>query len=346
MKHDLVYDWLHIYGNDPPIPNATIFEVPQTQQHIASNAQLYIKDSQFVGSNGDYGGAIYYNSKEGYKALIESSTFQQCKYVANGGAIYNIQAEFVISKCCSSSCYSQDLTLGAQFIYSTTKRSANVKNDILDSAVSFSMPSSSTPTGGNTLSMSNGIIHIDKVNISNNYCKYYTALYVLMESNIAEQQCSIQYSSFNHNLASIDKIIYIESLCTSFIEHSNIILNHDSGTNGLISAESQMSINHCCILNNTANYIFHGNNRILNIIDSTIDQLTYNNVQIDADETVVCSFVNNLRFTQNDEICFSTPDKFFLKTYFQNCKMITYKQWIQLCPSLFLIHMFLKRGNQ
>ena len=171
--------------------------------------------------------------------LIELSIFSECKSTYAGGAIcQRTQGECVVKQCCGLQCYSTTSGYEGQFIRTDLSNDSNKKNRVLDSSVSHSMENSENPSWGYTLDLRYGTIQINTVNLSNNICNYYSAVYAY-PSTSSNTACSITYSSINSNEARSSQIIRFDRNDQKY----NI---------------RPTNIKDCCIMKNEAKYIFYG----------------------------------------------------------------------------------------
>ena len=285
---------LHNGWTDPDVgfsgsPSKANIEYPRTTQYTSEANELYISECLFKGCSGDYGGAIYYTTMEKCgEMLVEKSTFNQCTCTYYGGAIYKENGECVVKQCCGLQCYSTNNN--GQFIY-TSLNNANQKNRVLDSSVSHSMKDSDHPSWSSTLDLRLGTIQINTVNLSNNICNYYSAVYALPSTS--DTACSITYSSINSNEARTYQIIWFNRNTNYEITQSNIINNIDQGSFGLIQCDGPTNITDCCIMKNVAKYIIAGYNGYTYLKNCSIDFPLNGNItgSVSISETAETSFI-------------------------------------------------------
>ena len=158
------------------------------------------------------------------------------------------------------------------------------------------MENSENPSYGYTLDLRLGTIQINTVNLSNNICNYYSAVYAYPSSTSSSNTaCSITYSSINSNEAKEYTIIWFDRNTNYEITQSNIINNKvpTTSNNGLIQTYGPTDIKDCCIMNNVAKYIIAGYNGYTYLKNCSIDFTLNGNIlgSVSISETAETSFI-------------------------------------------------------
>ena len=189
------------------------------------------------------------------------NTFTSCKTTnTRGGGIYfsnTNNGECVIFHTCCFDCSSKrtdtsSSTLG-QYAYIVTKNNdASFKNEVNESTITGIKKESAYPRYALRLDYSN--IICSSVNITNNECYYYPALYCCPAVKTDIITCFIIYTSIVNNSAKGGcGCIWLGSTgSTQIISTSNIINNKqdDSSTQAIIFTYGNLCINESCIIGN------------------------------------------------------------------------------------------------
>ena len=194
--------------------------------------------------------------------FVEETTFTTCKTTNYyGGGIYfcnTANGQCVIFHTCSFNCSSKrtdsSSTYG-QYAYIRTKNNdAGFKNEVNETTITGSKNESTYPWCALDLEYSN--IICSSVNITNNECYYYPALYCYPASTTYLYTCSIIYTSIVNNSAKggYGCIWLHNSGSKQFIFTSNIINNkQDSSNYATIRTNGHLFINESCIIGNNEN---------------------------------------------------------------------------------------------
>jgi hypothetical protein len=267
-----------------------------------SASSVYVSDCLFNRiTSGSYGGALYCTSATYF--LIELSSFFSCKTSGGwGGALHfenSNSGQCVLYSVCGNDCNGSSY---AQFSRICVKDDATSKNYVNYSSIARCV---------NEYSNVNYILYHDygkicypSVNISMNKCGSYSGVYCYPHSNSNYVTCSLSYSSFTDITSSVQTCIWFNRDPKCEIKCCNILRNKEApGSNGLIRLPGNCMIEDCCILENTATYIFY-------VYSSSTLSLTLSNCTVDKttsvgsfriQNTVTKSFIHGLNHmsTQN-----------------------------------------------
>jgi hypothetical protein len=293
--------WNDFYNSQQPTP---INKQKYTSRLSLSSASVYISNCLFVSiTSTSSGGALYCSTSVTY-LLIESSSFFSCKTSNAGGAIYfdNSNGQSVLHEVCGNDCFSTSGSHG-QFTYVYVKNDATSKNYVNYSSVIHCV--SESTSAWFMLLLNGGKICCQAVNISMNKCGYRSGIYCCPFNDLNTVTCSLLYSSFTDNNATVHGCIRIEIgssnneiKCCNILRNTQVSLN-DQGT---IITDYNLKIEDSCILENVANYIFfvHYSSYKITLSNCTVDKTT-NNGYLTIQSTVTKSFILALNHmsTQN-----------------------------------------------
>jgi hypothetical protein len=277
-------------------------------QSFYNSRQTYSTGSVYVLSclfskcrSSSSGGALYCSSVT--HLLIELTSFFSCKTDSQGGAIYfsNSGGQSVLHGVCGNDC----CTTGSahyQFAYINVNNGASSKNYVNYSSITRCVTDISNTYF--TLYLNYGNIFCPSINMSMNKCYYYSGVYCYPYSDSSYVTCSLSYSSFtNNNSPDRTCLLFDRSGAKHEMKYCNVLRNTQGTSNyGIIYAYGNSMIQDCCILENTATYIFFVNNPsyYITLSNCTVDSTSYNrNLVIQS--TATKSFIHGLRHmsTQN-----------------------------------------------
>ena len=296
-----------------------------TNRFILSNrGDAYVANCNFHDITSDSrGGAIGCSTSSESstivaRLLIEETTFTTCKTtnIKGGGIFFNngYTGECVIFRTCAFDCSSTNSSnsLGGQYAYIITNNEATCKNEVNETTITgIKKQASAYPHYALRLQYSN--IICSSVNITNNECCYYTALYCCPNYDASAFTCCIIYTSIVNNSANGGYGCIL--LCTAFSRHliftSNIINNKQS-TNvvATILTYVNLFINESCIIgNNEGRRVFYedGNSCQITITNCTLDSDIITKTRYSGTFIILSSkeynFINGLRHivTENCE---------------------------------------------
>ena len=214
------------------------------------------------------GGAFSSDSTDIERVFIEETIFSSCTASNKGGGVYFINqanGQCVISRtrsmyCQATSSSSSTITYTeGQFACINVNYDASAKNEVNESIIYESTKGSQYSQY--TLYLSCGKIICSSTNITQNECKYYTAL-AFISSYADPISCLIVCSSIVNNSA-YEGCIYTENSCAKqLILTSNILYNkHENIQYGAtIHTYANLFINESCILKNEPDYLFYQGN--------------------------------------------------------------------------------------
>jgi hypothetical protein len=264
-----------------------------------SASSVYVSNCLFNRiTSGSDGGALYCTSATYF--LIESSSFFSCKTSSyQGGAIYfenTNSGQSVLYGVCGHDCCSTytDGNSCFQFARMCVKDNAAYKNNVNYSSVSCCVNENSNSYY--LMNLIYGKSFCPSVNISMNKCGYHSAIYCYPSSDSNYVTCSFSYSSFTDNTASVQICIYFNRNGPRFeMNYCNILRNKEfSSSHGIFYVPGNCMIKDCCILDNTATYIFYvWSSSTLTISNCTVDNTT-NNGYLTIKNTVTKSFIHRL----------------------------------------------------
>ena len=318
----LIKSWndQNIYDSTPPVTNIT-FNTTQTSHYTTVDVKVWILNSLFgpISYSLGNGGAISHSNTG--EVLIEFCSFKQCiitSQIYSSGAIYISQSNIVLNKCCGYQCYTQSPDHYGLFLY--TDLSYTSKCNLLDISVAHSMESYTTPTVGDPLNLIGGTMLLHTINISDNFCKQYSAFQCTPNSATSAQHY-VLFASINGNHASEISIILFYArdgnpICTFDVTYCNIIYNFDSGGNGLLYSHHNVQVKECCFMNNTASYLFYGvretgcNIHVVNCtVDHDQDNLTAGSVILSSGVwTATSHFLIPIKCTEKEGYCIASYD--------------------------------------
>jgi hypothetical protein len=283
--------WNDYFTGSPTNYNSQTHGTGQT----LSGTNVYVSNCLFRSiTSTSNGGAFYCSSVT--CLLVESSSFFSCKTSANlGGAIhfYNYNSgECVLYKVCAYDCCSN---YEYQFAYIFLKDSVSGKDYVNYSSIVRCVNENSNSRY--TFSLFYGNIRCPSDNISMNKCNIrLIPCYPAIDSNSVT--CSFSHTTFTDNTATGSNCFYLYRPGPKYeIKSCNILRNTEgsSGSGGIIYAEGNLMINDCCILENTATYIFFqsSSSYTITLSNCTVDKTT-NNQKLVIQNTATKSFIHGL----------------------------------------------------
>jgi hypothetical protein len=308
--HQTKHAWNDFFsGNLAPTLNSSEYSSRQT----LSASSVYVSNCLFksIMVTSVNGGALYVTSTT--YLLIESSSFFSCKTSnAHGGALYlsNSGGQCVLYKVCGYDCYSTYSGSNSpcyQFSYIGVKDDATSKNYVNYSSITRCINENSN--SHYTLYHDYGKISYPSVNISMIKCQYYSAIYCAPSSDSNSVTCSFSYSSITDNTASGHTCIWFNRNGPKYeMKYCNILRNKEvSSSNGIFYVPGNWIIEDCCILENTATYIFYvWSSSTLTLSNCTVDKTT-NNGRLTMQNTVTKSFIHGLNHISTRN-CYSEYD--------------------------------------
>jgi hypothetical protein len=241
------------------------------------------------------GGALYCTSNY---LLAVSSSFFSCNASAEyGGAIYfnnAVSGECILHGLCGNGCCTTHTSSAwGQFAWITVKNDASSKNYINYSSISRCGDSNSDAR--QTLRHENGKDFCQSVNISMSKCVYRSGIICTPNKDSISVTCSLSYSTFADNNASIYNCISCYSEVVKFeINFCNILRNKQVTLyqEGTIFTIGNLMIKNSCILENEATYIFYrySSSYSITLSNCTVDKTTCNQNLI-IQSTVSKSFI-------------------------------------------------------
>ena len=310
-RNDLLYrSWEEFdFGGSP----AQYFN--KNSRLALAELKVYIKESSFtlLFPENSNGGAISYNAGESAQMLIELSSFISCVCSNTGGAIHLNNGEVACNKCCFCGCYSTTDIYAGQCISFVVKDSLEKKNYLIDSSIIHSMRSFFFESHSAIINMRYGDIKLNKINVSNNKCKY-NMIYVEPSYSINEikTSCNLIYCSIEKNEATMFRIVLFGSTeSKSEIKYSNIIDNQNKNeSNAMIQTSGHLNVYNCFIFDFRSILLFKGEILLDNC--SIITRLKENEI---AQGYVIFgstnyNFVNEIEFTSDEKgYCKASIDK-------------------------------------
>jgi hypothetical protein len=318
-------------------PANSFYSKTFNSRQTPSDSSLYVSNCLFksISSTSD-GGALYsYSSMT--LLLVESTSFFSCKTSGSyGGAIffYHSSGQSVLHEVCGFDC---SANAHYHFLWSQVNNAASKKNYINYSSISRCDNSGRW----HTFCLYNGKICFPSVNVSLNKCYGQSLFYYpFVYSNSVT--CSLSYSSFADNTATVYTCFYLCSDGAKYeIKSCNILRNTQGslGSEGTIATWGNLKIEDSCILENKANNIFYSASSYpITLSNCTVDS-TSNNGYLTTQNTVTKCFILRLNHmsTQN---CHSEYDSAVTPTLFIQSPSSSKKR-IRLCllkyKSLFLM---------
>jgi hypothetical protein len=293
----------------PSTNKTTLSSQTYTSRQNPSGAGVYVLDCLFRDITYPYGGGgalRCYGSVPYF--LVESTTFLSCKTGGGylGGAIFfsnSDNGQSVLHKVCGYDCCAGG---SFQFAFISVSKSASCKNYVNYSSTVRCVKSDAD----STLRLGSGKICCSSVNSSLNKCYQYSGIDCL-NSVI----CSLAYSSFADNDADKSVCLLIDTGAKCEIKSCNILRNTQSSlsSKGTICTYGNLNIEHSCILENTADYIFYQYSSYyysttVTLSYCTVDKTT-NNGNLTIQSTVTKSFILELNH-MSTQSCHSEYDSF------------------------------------
>jgi hypothetical protein len=239
-----------VYGQSYSPTNYT---GPQYTQTLSPNANdVYVHDCVFsYCSSSSNGGALFCSSSV-YRLLIEQTTFISCSTSGSyGGGIYFLSTtygECVLSRICGFNCSAKSTS---HFAYVEIKNNVNNKNHFNDSTITHT----SVQTGNYPMRINCGSILCPSINITNNLCEAFPALYSNPTGGVSSETSHISCSSIVNNTANGDWgcMALSGSTTSQRIDTCNIINNNQMTLSSLqiiVHASSNLLIKDSCLLGN------------------------------------------------------------------------------------------------
>jgi hypothetical protein len=282
-------------------PTTPLSPKEYTSRQTVSGTYVYVSNCLFnqCSSTSD-GGALYCSSVT--YLLVESSSFLSCKTSATNGAIFfqnTNSGECVLYKVCGNDCCSTNLYF--QFADISVKDAASSKNYVNYTSITRCVNEDSN--SGSTLYLRYGKNICLSVNMSMNKCGIQTGFSSQPFSDSSSVTCSLLYCSFTDNIVTQYRCnrfdrgsAKYEMKCCNFLRNSQV-----SSSYGLIEAYGTTTIEDCCILENSATYIFYTSSYTVTLSNCTVDKTTNNNGNLNIQNTVTKGFILALNHmsTQN-----------------------------------------------
>jgi hypothetical protein len=282
------------------VPSRTYEKQETSTRQSFSDQSVYVLSCLFTNcKSSSNGGALHCSASVAY-FLVGSSSFFSCNTSSrDGGAIYfenTGSGPCVLNEVCCYNCYS---TYGSyscgMFAYIRVYDSTSSKNYVNYS--SFTRCRNENSGSCYPVYLEYGKTYCTSVNVSMNKCHYQSGIICYPSFDSISVSCSISYSSFIDNNAFGYNCIYLYRTGTRLeIICSNIIRNTQGSPNtqGTIYANGNMMIQHSCILENDATYIFcAGSNSIITVSQCTVDSTNHYNSFV-LTNTITKSFINAL----------------------------------------------------
>jgi hypothetical protein len=273
-------------------------------QQSPSGTGVYVSNCLFRSiTSSSRGGALYSYYSVTY-FLIESSSFFSCKTSSgNGGAIYYYSSggHSYLHEVCGYDC----CTSGGsyfQFAYARVNDAASSKNNVNYSSIARCVNENSN--SWYTLCHDWGKQCCSSVNSSMNKCGYRSGINFLPSSDPNSVICSVTYSTFTDNIATVYTCISLNTGGSNYeIKSCNVLRNtQSSSSSGIIYSTGNLMINDSCILDNNATNIFYqeSTSYTITLFNCTVDS-TSNNGYLTTRNTVTKSFILALNHmsTQN-----------------------------------------------
>ena len=306
----------NIFTSSPPSTNVT-FDKIKTSHYDTVVSPIWILNSIFERCQHDRSGGAITNGLGG-EMLVEFCCFKECfctgQTSAGGGIHQASSGSCLINKCCSYQCYTLSSSHYGQFIF--VQLQATSKTNILDSSVCHSMQSYNSRSLGDSLNIMGSEALLHNTNLSNNICCQYSAL-EFTPSTAKSPACVISYTSINGNSASEYSILlFYQHNKVYDVTKSNIIYNTDNAQIGVFYSKGITKISDCCIMNNTARFLFYGDvstSGSVTVINCTINNdphlATSGNVILENDVwNAKTSFIIPIRCTKKEGYCSASYD--------------------------------------
>jgi hypothetical protein len=335
-------------------PSQTYGSSLYTTKQSPSGPNVYVSNCLFSRcTSTSNGGAFSCTSVK--CLLIESSSFFTCSTSDRfGGVIYTTGvSECILYKVCGSDCLStfssSSSYSGGQFAQIYTNNVASDKNYFNYSSVVRCV--NEIMRSYHVLDLKYGNICCPSINVSVNRCSTQPVIWCVSYKNLNYVTCSLTYSSFADNNATLHNCFYIGSSSEIYeIKSCNILRNTQvvPDQRGIILTCGSLTIKDSCILENRANRIFYttSSSYTITLSNCTVDTVTQSVTLIN---TVTKSFIHALKHmsTQN---CHSGYDSVGSQTavpppkektlYCHTCKIIYYRARISDFFSFHCIFIF------
>jgi hypothetical protein len=281
--------------NDYFTGTPTLFQTKEYGTQLSLSAtNVYVLNCFFKSIMSESNGGALSCTSSVTCLLVESSSFLSCKASgSNGGAVYFYNTgsgQCVLQGVCGYDSCTTGSSDGV-FSYVYVKNDASYKNYLNFSSISRCLNEDSS--SWLMYRQNNGKICCQSVNISMNKCGYRSAICCLpfVDSNSVTSYLS--YSTFVDNIA-------LGYACVSLwrtdskheIKNCNILRNtQSSSSEGIITSVGNVMVKDCCILENTATYIFYtSSSGTTTLSNCTVDKTT-NTGSFIIQNTVTKSFI-------------------------------------------------------
>ena len=238
------------------------------------------------------GGAVSFSSSSDSSILfVEASSFFHCKSSSHGGGIFFFdKGNSILSKVCSSDCFS---TGGyGQFCYNYVTNKAGYRNEVNHSTV-FNTASSKDYM----MYIRFGKVEISRTNESFNRCSDCSS-FRIESSGVSGLQGIVSYSTFYNNTSTSRPLLF--GSCNNRISYkmpySNTIKNSQtSSLYGLIDTWEETTIENSCILYNSGYPIIcSSNGRITTLKNCSVDFGSSKSGSVSITNSPAKSFTNVL----------------------------------------------------
>jgi hypothetical protein len=275
-----------------------------TSRQTLTSTGIHVSNCLFksISSTSD-GGALHCTSFT--YLLVESSSFFSCSTSAQyGGAIYfsNGNGQCVLYEVCGYDCYSTHTSdSNYQFAFIEVNNGTSSKNNVNYSSIARCVNVNSNSY--RILGLSNGKIYCSSINSSINKCQLYAAISCWPTNDSNSVACSLVYSTFSDNRATVSICIVLNTKGANFEMKSCNILRNTQGTvgrEGTFYIGGNLNVYDSCILENTATYVFHQypSSYAVTLSNCTVDK-TSSNGYLTTQNTVTKSFIHALKHMSN-----------------------------------------------
>jgi hypothetical protein len=291
--------WNDFYNTQQPTP---INKQTYGSRLSSSSESVYVSNCLFrsINSASDGGALSCINSVVYF--LTESSSFSSCITSGRiGGAIYfynTNDGQSALYEVCFNNCYSTNTTLPSrgQSAYMCVKDNYTSKNYVNYSSIVRCATENSSSWF--TLYLGYGKHCCVSINSSMNKCGYRSGIHCIPFFNSTSVTCSLSYSSFADNNASVSGCIKLERGGAKYEVKSCIVLRNtqvDLDSEGTIIIFGNTTIEDSCILENKATYIFFiQSSSYTTIFSNCLIDSTSNNQNLTIQNTVSKCFVLEL----------------------------------------------------
>jgi hypothetical protein len=279
--------WNDFYTGSP-----TVFQSKDyTSRQSLSYTNIYVLNCLFRSiTSSNAGGALSLSSVT--DLLIESTSFFSCKTSSYGGAVSLHNGQFVLDGVCGYDCCSSNTGSSyGQFTYIGVNNIASSKNYVNYSSMVRCVTENSNTYY--TLCIFYGKNYCFSFNSSMNKCGY-GINYLNPTTDSNNIAGSFSYCSITDNIATSNACIQLYRGNSKYeIKSCNILRNtQPSSSYGVISSWGNSIIQDCCILENTATYIFYvySSSYTITLSNCTVDKTTKNG-NVVTQKTATKSFI-------------------------------------------------------